>query len=144
MPQTSPSSAKNSDRLAGSFMITPFDWSQEAAKAGHTDWSKIDASLHTQCFHGMALSSESWCSLHHSMDHIKNNCPLSPGTCHQPNGWRHHSSGKAPPLYVAASTKTMESVHLCPNATTNTYASVTTGPIQRPYVANRQPPPSPQ
>ena len=58
-----------------SWVIYDNSFRQEAAETGRTDWMKIDASLHA---HGMALSSESWCSLCHSVDHIKNNCPLKP------------------------------------------------------------------
>ena len=29
---------------------------QEAAESGDLDWSKIDASIHAQCFIGMAVS----------------------------------------------------------------------------------------
>ena len=61
-----------------SWVIYDNSFRQEAAEAGRTDWSKIDASLHAQCFHGMALSAESWCSLCHSVDHIRNSCPLKP------------------------------------------------------------------
>ena len=42
---------------------------QEAADTGKTDWSTIDSSIHTQCFTGMSLSAEGWCSICTSMDH---------------------------------------------------------------------------
>ena len=48
---------------------------QEAADTGKTDWSKIDSSIHTQCFTGMSLSAEGWCSICTSMDHTKHMCP---------------------------------------------------------------------
>ena len=58
---------------------------QEAADTGKTDWSKIDSSIHTQCFTGMSLSAEGWCSICTSMDHTKYTCPYrtqdeSPGS----------------------------------------------------------------
>lgn len=61
-----------------SWVIYDNSFQQEAAESGRVDWAKIDASLHTQCFHSMALSSESWCSLCHSVDHLKSSCPLKP------------------------------------------------------------------
>ena len=48
---------------------------QEAADTGKTDWSKIDSSIHAQCFTGMSLCAEGWCSICTSMDHIKATCP---------------------------------------------------------------------
>ena len=51
---------------------------QEAADTGNTDWSKVDPILHTQCFHGMALRQEGWCSLCHSIAHLKESYPLRP------------------------------------------------------------------
>ena len=48
---------------------------QEAADTGKTDWSKIDSSIHTQCFMGMSLSADGWCSICTSMDHTKHTCP---------------------------------------------------------------------
>ncbi len=51
---------------------------QEAADTGKTDWAKIDSSIHTQCFTGMSLSAEGWCSICTSMDHTKQTCPYRP------------------------------------------------------------------
>ena len=51
---------------------------QETADTGKTDWSKIEPSLHAQCFVDMDVSSEGWCSLCHSVEHLRHNCPLSP------------------------------------------------------------------
>ena len=61
-----------------SWVIHDNSFRKEAAEAGRTDWAKMDASLHAQCFHGMALSSESWCTLCHSVDHLRSSCPLKP------------------------------------------------------------------
>ena len=47
---------------------------QEAADTGKADWSKIDSSIYTQCFTGMALT-DGWCSICTSMDHVKGSCP---------------------------------------------------------------------
>ena len=51
---------------------------REAADTGKTDWSKIDSSIHAQCFTGMSLSAEGWCSICTSMDHVKATCPYRP------------------------------------------------------------------
>ena len=59
-----------------SWVIYDNAFRQEAAESGNLDWSKIDASIHAQCFTGMAVSQESWCSLCHSIYHLKGSCTL--------------------------------------------------------------------
>ena len=81
-----------------SWVIYDNSFRQEAAETGRTDWNRIDASLHAQCFHGMALSAESWCSLCHSVDHLKNSCPLKPQDL-PPTKW------PAPPQIAAGGAK---------------------------------------
>ena len=61
-----------------SWVMYDTSYRQEAADTGKYDWSKIEPSLHAQCFVGMAISSEGWCSLCHSVEHLRHNCPLSP------------------------------------------------------------------
>ena len=61
-----------------SFIIYDQYFRQEAADTGKTDWSKIDSSIHAQCFTGMSLSAEGWCSICTSMDHVKATCPYRP------------------------------------------------------------------
>ena len=61
-----------------SFIIYDQYFCQEAADTGKTDWSKIDSSIHAQCFTGMSLSAEGWCSICTSMDHVKATCPYRP------------------------------------------------------------------
>ncbi len=63
-----------------SWVIYDTAFRQEVADAGRTDWAKIDASLHAQCFSGMATTSEGWCSLCKSLDHVRASCPLQPQT----------------------------------------------------------------
>ena len=89
-----------------SWVIYDNSFWQEAAESGRTDWTRIDASLHAQCFHGMALSSEAWCSLCHSVDHLKSSCPLKPSdplpvkrpAPYQPSsvGGKHFKEGTTP------------------------------------------------
>ena len=59
------------------WVIYDNSYRQEAADSAKLDWAKIDPSLHAQCFTGMAISSEGWCSLCHSVEHLKHNCPLN-------------------------------------------------------------------
>ena len=40
---------------------------QEARDTGKADWSRIDSSIHAQCFTGMSLSAKGWCSICTSM-----------------------------------------------------------------------------
>ncbi len=58
-----------------SWVVYNNSFRQEAAESGKTDWGKIDGSLHAQCFLGMALSSEGWCSLCKSLEHVTRSCP---------------------------------------------------------------------
>lgn len=60
-----------------SWVVYDNSYHHEAADSGQQNWSKIDPSLHTQCFTGMAMSAEGWCSLCHSVEHLKHNCPLN-------------------------------------------------------------------
>ena len=59
------------------WVIYDNSYRQEAADSAKLDWAKIDPSLNAQCFTGMAISSEGWCSLCHSVEHLKHNCPLN-------------------------------------------------------------------
>ena len=61
-----------------SWLVYDNSYRQEAAEQGKTDWSKGDGTLHSQCFNGMAKNAERWCSICHSLDHVKENCPLRP------------------------------------------------------------------
>ena len=61
-----------------SWVVYDNSYRQEAAEAERSDWSKIDASLHAQCFNGMSVSTEGWCSLCHSVEHLSHSCPLKP------------------------------------------------------------------
>ena len=71
--------AKLSQKFSWPFwVIYDNSYRQEAADTGKLDWSKIEPSLYAQCFIGMAISSEGWCSLCHSVEHLKHNCPLNP------------------------------------------------------------------
>lgn len=51
---------------------------REAADEGKLDWSKIDGTIYPQCFNGMAISEEAWCTICNSMDHLKESCPYRP------------------------------------------------------------------
>ena len=49
-----------------SWVVYDQNFRQEAAKTGHTDWSKVDPSIYTQCFTGASIRPESWCKRCHS------------------------------------------------------------------------------
>lgn len=56
--------------------VWPIFW-QQAAKAENTEnteWARVDPSIYTQCFTGMALSAEGWCKFCQSIDHPSDNC----------------------------------------------------------------------
>lgn len=56
---------------------------REAADTGTANWTKIDSSIHTQCFTGMSLCEEGWCSICTSLDHVRTSCPYKPPGDHQ-------------------------------------------------------------
>ena len=129
-----------------SWVIYENSFRQEAAEAGHTDWTRIDASRHAQCFHGMALSSESWCSLCHSVDHLKNSCSVKPQDL-QPTkrpappqiaAGGQRALEKPPPQYVATMLRTMETAPLRPDAIIGTCAGGAMGPTLSPNAAKLQ------
>ena len=48
---------------------------QEAASNPDQPWGKIDPSIYSQCFLGMAKSAEGWCQTCQSLDHTSDSCP---------------------------------------------------------------------
>lgn len=58
-----------------SWIIYDHTFRQEASATGQWEWSKIDGGIYAQCFTGMSLTAEGWCSICKSMDHIKSSCP---------------------------------------------------------------------
>lgn len=61
-----------------SWVIYDYTFRQEAAESGKSDWSRVDSSIHAQCFNGMAKSTEGWCRFCHSLDHLLESCPVKP------------------------------------------------------------------
>ncbi len=74
-----------------SWVVYDDSFRQEAAETNKTDRSKIDASLHAKCF--TAAMAEGWCSICHSVEHLKQSCPLRPQTRRPP--WQHTAGSKA-------------------------------------------------
>ena len=70
-----------------SWVVYDINFRHQAAGTGLTDWSKVDPSLYSECFNGMALSAEGWCSHCYSTEHTSMNC------MHKPTG-----AGKRPLL----------------------------------------------
>ena len=58
---------------------------QEASCNPSQSWAKIDPSIYSQCFLGMAKSAEGWCHTCQSLDHTSDNCPAgsSASTTHK-------------------------------------------------------------
>ena len=46
--------------------------------SSNTKWDRVDSSIHAQCFTGMSLCEEGWCSLCASLDHVRTTCPFKP------------------------------------------------------------------
>ena len=61
-----------------SWVIYDHSYRQDAAENHKTDWSKVEAGIHAQCFTGMAISTEGWCKFCHSIDHASQLCPVKP------------------------------------------------------------------
>ena len=61
-----------------SWVIYDQNFGQEAAEKGCKDWSKVDPSIHAQCFTGASISQENWCKRCYSIDHASDNCPIKP------------------------------------------------------------------
>lgn len=49
----------------------------EAASSPAQSWAKVDPSIYSQCFLGMAKSPEGWCQRCQCLDHSTDNCPAS-------------------------------------------------------------------
>ena len=100
------------------WVIYDNSYRQEAADSAKLDWAKIDLSLHAQCFTGMAISSEGWCSLCHSVEHLKHNCPLNSQGGLQDAASHQQSVSKSGHQYAENSISTMGIVNSCLSATT--------------------------
>ena len=64
---------KSTSSQRGSFYDQNFR--QEASCNPSQSWAKIDPSIYSQCFLGMAKSAEGWCHTCQSLDHTSDNCP---------------------------------------------------------------------
>ena len=58
-----------------SWIVYDQNFRQQAAEVGSTEWARVDPSIYTQCFTGMALNTEGWCKFCQSIDHASENCP---------------------------------------------------------------------
>ena len=71
--------AKASQKFAWpSWVVYDQNFRQEAACSTSTQWARVDPSIYTQCFTGMAIGAEGWCKLCQSIEHSSENCPLAP------------------------------------------------------------------
>ena len=78
--------AKASQKFAWpSWVVYDQNFRQEAACSTSTQWARVDPSIYTQCFTGMAIGAEGWCKVCQSIEHSSENCPLALGTHYY--GW---------------------------------------------------------
>ena len=71
--------AKASQKFAWpSWVVYDQNFRQEAACSTSTQWARVDPSIYTQCFTGMAIGAEGWCKVCQSIVHSSENCPLAP------------------------------------------------------------------
>ena len=77
-----------------SWIVYDHNFRTEAADTGRTDWGKIDGSIYAQCFAGMSLSAEGWCTLCKSMDHTRETCPYRPA---EETAYKRQNSFPRPP-----------------------------------------------
>ena len=77
-----------------SWIVYDHNFRTEAADTGRTDWGKIDGSIYAQCFAGMSLSAEGWCTLCKSMDHTRGTCPYRPA---EETAYKRQNSFPRPP-----------------------------------------------
>lgn len=57
---------------------------QEAVSNPAQPWSKIEPSIYSQCFLGMAREAEGWCQTCQSLDHVSSNCPMGASSYSNP------------------------------------------------------------
>jgi len=62
------------------WVIYDQNFRQEAASIPSQSWAKIDPSIYSQCFLGMAKSAEGWCQTCQSLDHTSDHCPAGSGS----------------------------------------------------------------
>ena len=71
--------AKASQKFAWpSWVVYDQNFRQEAACSTSTQWARVDPSIYTQCFTGMAIGAEGWCKICQSIEHSSESCPLAP------------------------------------------------------------------
>ena len=71
--------AKASQKFAWpSWVVYDQNFRQEAACTANIQWARVDPSIYTQCFTGMAIGAEGWCRLCQSIEHSSETCPLAP------------------------------------------------------------------
>ena len=58
-----------------SWVLYDQNFRQQAAEVGNTEWARVDPSIYTQCFTGIALSAEGWCKFCQSINYTSDNCP---------------------------------------------------------------------
>lgn len=60
-----------------SWVVYDTNFRMEVAGKPDAAWAKVDPSIYSQCFMGMAVSTEGWCQRCQSLDHGTGDCPTS-------------------------------------------------------------------
>lgn len=71
-----------------SWVIYDQNFRQEAVSSPTQPWSKVDPSIYSQCFLGMAKSQEGWCQTCQSLDHATHNCPAGGSSTPRKRPWQ--------------------------------------------------------
>ena len=61
------------------WVVYDLNFRQEVAGKPEAVWARVDPSIYSQCFLGMAKSTEGWCQKCQSLDHGTADCPAGQG-----------------------------------------------------------------
>lgn len=61
---------------------------RQEAVGSSQPWAKIEPSIYSQCFLGMAKDAEGWCQNCHSLDHPSSNCPMGTSSNPRKRPWQ--------------------------------------------------------
>ena len=93
-----------------SWVVYDQNFRQEAVSSPAQPWSKIDPSIYSQCFLGMARSTEGWCQTCQSLDHATLDCPTKGTNASRKRPWQGNTE-KHPARSARSSTTTTVIAH---------------------------------
>lgn len=79
------------------WVVYDLNFRQEVAGKPEAVWARVDPSIYSQCFLGMAKSSEGWCHKCQSLDHGTADCP-SGQALGKKRPWQMGNSVASPPV----------------------------------------------